>query len=102
MDTLDILKEIREADPENTSFWYIYGIIVTMILVILVTTIIILVKGFLTSFLKDIKDTHKDFAESISKLTAMVQLHENEIEHLKDDSKRHEGDIKELERRRRQ
>jgi Tfp pilus assembly protein PilO len=102
MDAMDILKEIKEVDPDNIGFWYIYGVVVTMILVILVTTISILVKGFLTSFLTDIKSTHKQFAESIAKLTAMVGLHENEIEHLKEDSKRHDDDIKELVRRRRQ
>lgn len=102
MDASSVLEKIKESGIAGEQFWYIYAIVVTGLLVLLITAIIILVKGFLTRFLSDIKDTHKQFADSITKLTEsntylseMVKLHDYQIKHLDDD-------IKDISKRRRQ
>lgn len=94
MDANQILEEIDRSGLVGPKFWYIYAIVVTSLLVLLITFIIILVKGFLTRFLVDIKETNGRFAESIEKLTVsnthltkMVELHDYQIKHLEDDVK---------------
>jgi hypothetical protein len=104
MDAVKILQEIKESGLDQSDparFWYVYAIIVTVLLVLLITGVILLVKGFLTSFLADIKDTNQKFAASIEKLTVsnanltkMMELHDYQIGHL-------EQDIKEFVKRRR-
>lgn len=95
-----ILQEIKESGVAGEQFWYIYALVVTALLALLVTAIIFLVKGFLTKFLTDIKETNKELAGSITKLTTMVQLHDLQLEHLDEDVKEHERKIEDLIKRR--
>lgn len=106
---MDTLKELQESGIGD-QFWYVYAIVVTSLLVGLVTAIIFLIKGFLTKFLSDIKETHNQFAESITMLTrnttdlqSMVKLHENELKNQKEDIEKHDKKIEEIlkEKRRR-
>lgn len=92
MQAQEILREVKDSGLVKDGFWYIYALIVTSLLVALVVTIIFLVKGFLNKFLKDIKATHAQFAESIKMLTltqndlhTMVKLHEKDIGYMKED-----------------
>lgn len=99
MDTIEVLKKVGESGAP-TQFWYVYGVVVTSLLGLLTTGVILLVKGFLTGFLKDIKETNNKFADSIAQLTTsnsnlinMVKLHDYQIKHL-------DEDVKELSKRR--
>lgn len=110
MDATEALKAIKEAGLDRgdpATFWYIYGIAVTSILLLLIGLIIVLIKGFLAKFLSDIKETNAKFALSIEKLTisnenltmsnasltTMMRLHDHQIKHL-------EEDVKDLSKRR--
>lgn len=101
MEPQEILKEIKDTGMATNTFWYIYSLVITGLLVTLIVAIIILVKGFLTRFLNDMKATHASFSNSISLITEtnnelkiIVKLHEQEL-------KNHKEDIDELKRRKR-
>lgn len=92
MQAQEILKEVKDSGLVSTGFWYVYSLVVTSLLVTLIVSIIYLVKSFLTKFQTDIKETHSQFAKSIEMLTRtttdlhlMVELHENEFKHIKED-----------------
>lgn len=92
MQPQEILKEAHNSGLTDTGFWYIYSLAVTSLLASLILIIIFLSRGALRKFQSDIKKTHDQFAESITILTKtsndmmlMVKLHDNEIQHLKDD-----------------
>ena len=94
MDPNQVLETINESGIAGPQFWYIYALVVTSLLVLLIIAIITLIRGFLTKFLADIKDTNAKFAESIEKLTqsntkldVLVRLHDEQIKDLQDDVK---------------
>lgn len=105
MDAGNILETVKNSGLANDQFWYVYAVVVTALLVLLTTGIVVSVKGFLASFLKDIKDTNQKFSLSIekltendSKLTEMVKLHEVQIKYIEEDIK----EMKDTNKRRRQ
>lgn len=101
MEPSEILKEVKSSGVAGETFWYIYSLVITGLLVTLIVAIIILVKGFLARFLNDMKSTHASFSNSIALLTettgelkTMVKIHEKELQN-------HKEDIDELRKRRR-
>lgn len=105
MDASQILETVKDSGLADDQFWYVYAVVVTALLVLLTAGIVVSVKGFLSSFLKDIKDTNQKFSLSIekltdndTKLTSMVELHEYQLERIEADIK----EIKEANKRRRQ
>lgn len=87
MDTIEAIKESGIAPAE---FWYLSTLILTGILVLFIGVLIFFVK----SFFNELKDTITTLSQNVIKLTTMVEVHDIEIKHAKDD-------IKELEKRRR-
>lgn len=94
MEPNQVLETIKESGIAGPQFWYIYALVVTSLLVLLIIAIITLIRGFLTKFLADIRDTNEKFATSIdkltqstNKLTILVDLHDADIKALKSDVK---------------
>lgn len=83
----DILREIKDSGMVQPEFWYIYSLVITTLLVSLIISIIILVRGFLSSFMSEMKITNTQFSKSIAALTTMIEVHEVEISHNKEDIK---------------
>lgn len=87
---MDTLEKIHQSGVAPGEFWYVASLTLLGLLVIFVGVLIFFVKDSFADF----KGTVKSLNDNLVTLTAMVKIHDVEIE-------RAQEDIKKLENRRR-
>lgn len=76
---METVEAIKESGVAPNEFWYLSTLILTGILVLFIGVLIVFVKGFFGR----LQMTLDSFAESIKKLTIITEVHEVEINNLK-------------------
>lgn len=94
---MEAIEKLKESGVAPEEFWYIATLFLTGILILFMGILIFFVKGFFA----DLKTTIKELVTSVTYLKDLATLHDSDIKHVKQDLIDAQGDIKELQKRRR-